>query len=272
MKRSRVVGRHRLAARPITPLSNLTQTSEFGRITVRRAAGMTATGVMLTAGFAGVANAVPVAVEPDTDTEDAKVRMTDTSVGTIVSLDQEWDPGDEVAVAAEAPEEPEVEEYTSDDFVTASRDDTRDALGAGEETAVAAEAPVVEEVASGSSGDTASGPVPSGTANASSVVEAAYGLLGIPYVWGGESMSGLDCSGLVKKAYAAVGIHLPHSSGSIAARGTTIPASEARPGDVVAYSGHVAIYIGNGQMIEATVPGALSKVSSVRGGGWYVRI
>ncbi len=264
MKRTKVVGRHRLAARPITPLSNLTQTSEFGRITVRRAAGVTATGVMLTAGFAGAANAVPVvATDSATEDTDATVSLTDASVGTIVSLDQDWNPGDEVAVAVEAPEETEVEEE-GDEFVTVSRDDNREAIDDYEELSVAAAAPDEDFGAGGS--------VPAGTVNASSVVEAAYGLLGIPYVWGGESTGGLDCSGLVKLAYGAVGISLPHSSGGIAASGTTIPASEARPGDVVAYSGHVAIYIGDGKMIEATVPGALSTINSVRGGGWFVRI
>lgn len=97
-----------------------------------------------------------------------------------------------------------------------------------------------------------------GTGNASvgsAIVSAAASYLGVPYVWGGTSRSGVDCSGLVYLAHKQVGISVARQSGSLGAGGKSISASEAMPGDVVCYSGHVGIYVGNGTMIHAPRPG-----------------
>lgn len=85
-----------------------------------------------------------------------------------------------------------------------------------------------------------------------SIVDAAYSALGTPYAWGGESLGGMDCSGLVNYAYQAAGIDIPRTSSQIANGGTWISQSQAQPGDIVVWSGHVAIYIGDGQIIDAS--------------------
>lgn len=114
-------------------------------------------------------------------------------------------------------------------------------------------------------------PVVSGGANAhgSTIVAAAYSQLGVPYVWGGTSPGrGLDCSGLTQYCYRCAGISIPRTSGAQLAGGTIV--SNPSPGDICWTPGHVAIYIGNGQMIEAQQTGVPVKISAVRV-TYYVR-
>lgn len=104
------------------------------------------------------------------------------------------------------------------------------------------------------------------------IVSAAYGFIGVPYVWGGESYSGVDCSGLVLMAHRAIGVSLAHSSGAQGSGGKAVPnMASALPGDVVCYSGHVGIYIGGGQMVHAPDFGQTVKVSNVYGSPWFRR-
>ena len=92
--------------------------------------------------------------------------------------------------------------------------------------------------------------------------------LGNPYVWGGTSLTnGTDCSGFVLSVYKKFGISLPHYSGSQANCGTAIKLSEAQPGDLIFYGkgstiNHVAIYIGNGQVIHASNPKTGIRISN----------
>lgn len=93
--------------------------------------------------------------------------------------------------------------------------------------------------------------------------------LGNPYVWGGVSLTnGADCSGFVLSVYKKYGVTLPHYSGAQANSGTKISLSDAKPGDLVFYGkgqtiNHVAIYIGNGQVIHASSPTTGIKISNV---------
>ena len=101
----------------------------------------------------------------------------------------------------------------------------------------------------------------------SRIVNYAMKFLGNPYVWGGTSLTrGADCSGFVMSVFANYGVSLPHSSGSQAGCGTSISASEAQPGDLFFYGNgsrinHVAIYIGNGQVVHASSPRTGIKIS-----------
>ena len=88
--------------------------------------------------------------------------------------------------------------------------------------------------------------------NGQAVVDYAMQFVGNPYVWGGTSLTnGADCSGFVQSVYANFGVSMPRTSSAMRSAGTEVSYSEAVPGDVVCYDGHVGIYVGNGQIVNA---------------------
>lgn len=85
------------------------------------------------------------------------------------------------------------------------------------------------------------------------VADYACQFVGNPYVWGGSSLTnGADCSGFIMSVYAKFGVSLPHSSAAMRSCGTGVSYSEAMPGDIICYSGHVAIYLGGGSIVHAS--------------------
>jgi cell wall-associated NlpC family hydrolase len=101
------------------------------------------------------------------------------------------------------------------------------------------------------------------------VVGIAMHYLGVPYVWGGASPRGFDCSGLVMYVFGQIGVSLPHSSYAQFNMGTPVSMSQLQAGDLVFFAGasHVGIYIGGGQFIHAPHTGDVVKISSMS--GWY---
>lgn len=98
-------------------------------------------------------------------------------------------------------------------------------------------------------------PITGDSAMGVAVAQYACQFVGNPYVYGGSSLTnGTDCSGFVMSVYAAYGVSLPHSSTADRSRGYAVEGgvANAQPGDIICYSGHVGIYIGNGQIVHAS--------------------
>ena len=115
----------------------------------------------------------------------------------------------------------------------------------------------------GSTGGGGLNPPFSTSVSGSDVVSYACQFIGNPYVWGGESLTdGADCSGFIKSVYANFGISLPHSSVAVQRAGSEVSYENAQPGDIVCYAGHVAIYMGGGQIVHASSPSTGIKTGS----------
>ncbi|KAB7457967.1 C40 family peptidase [Bifidobacterium catenulatum] len=118
--------------------------------------------------------------------------------------------------------------------------------------------------------------VPTAPASATGQALADYALQfqGYPYVSGGNTPSGWDCSGFVQWVFAQFGVSLPHYSGAQMSVGTAVGSiAEAAPGDIIVNTQHAAIYIGNGMVINALNPAQGTQVTSlaVFSGGYAIR-
>ena len=140
---------------------------------------------------------------------------------------------------------------------------------AAAEQAQAAPAVSTEDEAAESTAVPASSAVPQGVGSDAVAIGSNY--LGTPYAWGGGAPGGFDCSGFVSYVYAQMGISLPHQSGDILNSGTVISASEARPGDILWWPGHVGIYAGDGQVLHST-PGPGVSITNIWGSPTYLRV
>ena len=108
-------------------------------------------------------------------------------------------------------------------------------------------------------------PPPKEPTVAERAVRLARTQLGVPYVYGGASPGGFDCSGLVMWVYGQLGISLPHNAAALYSTGRPVSLAHLRPGDLVFFHGlgHVGIYIGNGRMIHAPQTGERVEIEAL---------
>lgn len=266
--------RHRKAARPLNSLvgaspmvrRSLAVAASSGLALTVVASGAAASGTSAqAANSAGTLKSASVT----TVALDAREAVT-TNAALDVSGDVQWsaDSSAQAGVSVEKKAEP-----APAATATPAADTTKDKAEA-EETPAATQSESESESSSSSSAAAtpAETPAPTANTNASSVAALAMQYVGVPYVWGGSSPSGFDCSGLVSYVYAQFGVSLPHQSEGIRAAGTVVSASEARPGDVVWWPGHVGIYMGNGMMVDAANESIGVQYASVYAGATYLRI
>lgn len=264
--------RHRKAARPLNSLvgaspmvrRSLAVAASSGLALTVVASGAAASGTSAqAANSAGTLKSASVT----TVALDAREAVT-TNAALDVSGDVQWsaDSSAQAGVSVEKKAEP-----APAATATPAADATKEKAAEPEETTAATQ-DKSESESSSSTATQAETPAPAASASASSVAALAMQYVGVPYVWGGSSPSGFDCSGLVSYVYAQFGVSLPHQSEGIRAAGTVVSASEARPGDVVWWPGHVGIYMGNGMMVDAANESIGVQYASVYAGATYLRI
>lgn len=214
-------------------------------------------------------------------TETLKVR---TEAGTDASVLGLVPGGDDLTVFDESIEGwvgvsvEEGEGYVSAEYVTLSteyiyaeskeEEEARLAKEEEERKKAAAAAAAATKSSSSSSSSSSSGSgsssysAPSGS-DGQAVADYACQFVGNPYKYGGSSLTdGTDCSGFVMSVYAAFGVSLPHSSKSMREVGYGVGVDEMQPGDIICYSGHVAIYVGNNTIVHASTPATGIKYTS----------
>lgn len=245
-------GRHRASHRPITPLTSIARTAQEGTANAARKGVLLAAGSgLLVSGFAAPASAAP-STEPQAVsgvdlsalTEQARQALS-AAPAVTVSADASFAIEQAPVTVTPAPEpEPEPEPERQE---RPSRSEERTSTSAEQGATEEASAPVA---------------VPPSAAG-SAVVSIAARYLGVPYLWGGTTPDGFDCSGFTSYVYAQVGIDLPRTSSQQRYAGTVISRDQAQPGDLIWSPGHIGIYVGDNQQIEAPSPGKTVRYGEI---------
>lgn len=260
-------GRHRADGPALTPFTALTQTAAENA--ARTGAIAVVTSGMLASVFAQtahtapaethtqatLANATPVSNTIDSTTRAGLAENLVTKVKVTQDADFYAERG-RVSVTPYAETEAGIAEAKAKAEARAKAKAEAEAEAKAEaEAAAAAEAAAEAAAAAEAEAAAAVETVAAASGLGQQAVNLALEYVGVPYVWGGASPSGFDCSGLIQYVYGQLGISIPHSSSAISTIGYQVSAAEAQPGDIVWTPGHVALYAGDGMVVEAQQQG-----------------
>lgn len=214
--------------------------------------------VLSTVTVAGIATAAPASAAADDsrkpltiDAEnfvDQGLDLSETAPTVTVAADGKWTEEKGKIKVTPAPEPVVVRQVEQ----AASRSTERTALTST--TTAASTTSTTSTAAAAETTTKTTAAVPS-SVSGNAILEIASRYQGVPYVSGGSTPNGFDCSGFTSYVYAQLGISLPRTSGQQRYAGTVVSRSEARPGDIIWTPGHVALYAGGNKQIDAPKPG-----------------
>lgn len=273
-------GRRAAETRVKTPLTELTDAlgANYGVVGRRAAVVAAAGGLVVTATLPAMGQGEDEAAAVTAEADNAPTTDFVNQAKTVIpEQGEDSDDADVVGAASvsnvtakKAPEpEPEPEPAPVESNSGSSDSESSDS-GSSDSDSGSSDSESSDSGDSSEGGDAA----PSDGSKAEQVISIAKQYTGVPYVFGGTTTSGWDCSGYTSFVFNKVGVNLPRNSGGQAAAGQTVSASEAKPGDLVYKPGHVGIYAGNGMMYDA---GSSSSGTSYRSHSWmgsvtYIRV
>lgn len=270
MSKRSSAARHRAVPANSNPLEAISKAVSSNAGTVGRQAAVVAaaSGLVLTIGMPaqGAAPAVRETTSipaPGLDIERAALTTVNVAAAKDVKVELDRAPVSSKPAPEPEPAPEPAPAPRAERAATTQAESTQEQQSQPETTRQSSSSSSSRSSSSSSSASTQSAPVQAAAAapapqssSVGGVVGAAYAGVGVPYVYGGKTTSGWDCSGFVSWAYRQAGISIPSSTSAIRGSGLFVQTSNPKPGDLVFQNGggHVGIYVGNGQMIGAQNP------------------
>lgn len=247
--------RHKAQRKPMAPIIAMAGAATSNVATVGRRTAVVAVSSGLVIGLAGTSPAMADTAtgsavgSVDVTALTAQARSVLKAAPTVkVSADAEW-----VTEAAQIKVTPKPNPVVVRTVPrAAARTSTRTAITPASSRARSQAAPAPAAKAA-----------PPASVSGNAVLEIAARYVGTPYVWGGTTPSGFDCSGFTSYVYRQLGVNLPRSSGQQRNAGTVVSRANAKPGDLIWSPGHIAIYAGGNQMIDSPRPGKTVQFRSI---------